>query len=165
MPADDLIRLCDKLNPENEPGRLTVITRMGADQAAESLPPLIRKIKEEGRKVLWSCDPMHGNTVKASNGYKTRDFKKILKEVRSFFEVHAAEGTHAGGVHFELTGQNVTECLGGAHDVTEANLAERYETACDPRLNADQSLELAFLLAGHLKAERDKARAEKIAAQ
>jgi len=165
MPADDLIRLCDKLNPENEPGRLTVITRMGAEQAAEKLPPLIRKIKEEGRKVLWSCDPMHGNTVKASNGYKTRDFKSILKEVRSFFEVHAAEGTHAGGVHFELTGQNVTECLGGARDVTEANLAERYETACDPRLNADQSLELAFLLAGHLKAERDKARAEKIAAQ
>jgi len=159
MPVDDLLRLCDKLNPENEPGRLTVIARMGADKVTEGLPPLVRALKNEGRNVLWSCDPMHGNTVKAGNGYKTRDFAAIMKEVHGFFAVHAAEGTHAGGVHFELTGQNVTECIGGAHEVTEANLAERYETACDPRLNADQSLELSFLLAEHLKAERVKARA------
>ncbi len=165
MPVDDLLRLCDKLNPENEPGRLSVIARMGADQVSEKLPPLVRALKAEGRKVLWSCDPMHGNTVKASNGYKTRDFNAILKEVKDFFAVHAAEGTYAGGVHFELTGQNVTECLGGAHAVCEDNLADRYETACDPRLNADQSLELAFLLASHLKAERVKTRAAMKAAE
>ncbi|WP_337997886.1 class II 3-deoxy-7-phosphoheptulonate synthase [Oleispirillum naphthae] len=158
MPIDDLLRLCDILNPDNEPGRLTVIARMGADAVAEKLPPLVRAIKAEGRKVVWSCDPMHGNTEKVASGLKTRDFERILAEVRGFFAVHAAEGTHAGGVHFELTGQNVTECIGGASAVTEETLGLRYETACDPRLNADQSLELAFLLAGHLKAERDKAR-------
>ena len=159
MSADDLLRLCDVLNPDNEPGRLTVIARMGAEQVMDKLPPLVRALKAEGRKALWSCDPMHGNTEKVSSGYKTRDFERILAEVRGFFAVHAAEGTHAGGVHFELTGQNVTECIGGTSAVTEASLGDRYETACDPRLNADQSLELAFLLAGHLKAERDKARA------
>ncbi|MGE4527771.1 MAG: class II 3-deoxy-7-phosphoheptulonate synthase [Rhodospirillaceae bacterium] len=158
MPIDDLLRLCDILNPDNEPGRLTVIARMGADAVAEKLPPLVRAIKAEGRKVVWSCDPMHGNTEKVASGLKTRDFERILAEVRGFFAVHAAEGTHAGGVHFELTGQNVTECIGGTSAVTEETLGLRYETACDPRLNADQSLELAFLLAGHLKAERDKAR-------
>ncbi|MBN2751201.1 MAG: 3-deoxy-7-phosphoheptulonate synthase class II [Rhodospirillaceae bacterium] len=158
MSPDDLLRLCDILNPNNEPGRLTVIARMGADQVTEKLPTLVRAIKAEGRKVLWSCDPMHGNTEKVASGYKTRNFDRILAEVRGFFAVHAAEGTHAGGVHFELTGQNVTECIGGTSAVTEETLSERYETACDPRLNADQSLELAFLLSGHLKAERDKAR-------
>ncbi len=159
MSADDLLRLCDVLNPDNEPGHLTVIARMGAEQVMDKLPPLVRALKAESRKVLWSCDPMHGNTEKVSSGYKTRDFERILAEVRGFFTVHAAEGTHAGGVHFELTGLNVTECIGGTSAVTEASLGDRYETACDPRLNADQSLELAFLLAGHLKAERDKARA------
>jgi len=156
MSADDLLRLCDVLNPENEPGRLTVIARMGADRVAEKLPPLIRAVTAEGRKVLWSCDPMHGNTEKVASGYKTRNFERILAEVRGFFEAHAAEGSFAGGVHFELTGQNVTECIGGTNAVTEDDLSERYETACDPRLNADQALELAFLLAGHLKAERDR---------
>ncbi len=159
MSVDDLLRLCDILNPDNEPGRLTIIARMGAEQVTEKLPPLVRALKSEGRKVVWSCDPMHGNTEKVSSGLKTRDFERILAEVRGFFAVHAAEGTHAGGVHFELTGKNVTECIGGASAVTEETLGERYETACDPRLNADQSLELAFLIAGHLKAERDKKRA------
>lgn len=159
MSADDLLRLCDILNPNNEPGRLTIIARMGAEKVTEKLPPLVRALKAEGRKVVWSCDPMHGNTEKVTSGLKTRDFERILAEVRGFFAVHAAEGTHAGGVHFELTGKNVTECIGGASAVTEETLGERYETACDPRLNADQSLELAFLIAGHLKAERDKKRA------
>ena len=158
MPVDDLLRLCDILNPENEPGRLTVIARMGAENVTEKLPPLVRALKAEGRKVVWSCDPMHGNTEKVSSGFKTRDFDRILAEVRGFFAVHAAEGTHAGGVHFELTGKNVTECIGGTSAVTEETLGDRYETACDPRLNADQSLELAFLISGHLKAERDKKR-------
>jgi 3-deoxy-7-phosphoheptulonate synthase len=154
MSPDDLLRLCDILNPDNQPGRLTVIARMGADQVAGKLPPLVRALKAEGRKVLWSCDPMHGNTEKVASGYKTRDFERILAEVRGFFAVHAAEGSYAGGVHFELTGQNVTECIGGAVAVTEASLGDRYETACDPRLNADQSLELAFLVAELLKHSR-----------
>ena len=121
------------------------------------LPPLVRAVKEAGRTVVWACDPMHGNTIKAQNGYKTRRFEAILSEVRDFFDILRAEGTHPGGIHVELTGQNVTECIGGAHAVTEENLADRYHTHCDPRLNASQSLELAFSVAEALKAERDKA--------
>ncbi len=157
MDPDGLVRLCDILNPKNEAGRLTVIVRMGAGKVADGLPPLIRAIEREGRKVVWSCDPMHGNTIKASSGYKTRDFQKILSEVIDFFAIHRAEGTHAGGVHFEMTGANVTECIGGTRAVTEAGLGDRYHTHCDPRLNADQALELAFLLAENLKAERTQA--------
>ncbi|HZH26827.1 MAG TPA: 3-deoxy-7-phosphoheptulonate synthase class II [Azospirillaceae bacterium] len=151
---DELIRLIDILNPANEPGRLTLIARMGADQAAEKLPPLVRRVKREGRMVVWSCDPMHGNTVKSSSGYKTRPFERVVREVERFFAVHQAEGTHAGGVHLELTGQDVTECTGGAHAITDSTLSERYHTHCDPRLNANQALELAFLVAENLKRER-----------
>ena len=149
--ADELIRLVDLLNPAGEPGRLTMIARFGADKVERMLPPLIRAVESDGRKVVWVCDPMHANTVKTFNGYKTRHFDRILEEVRGFFAVHAAEGTHAGGVHFEMTGQDVTECVGGAHAITEANLCNRYHTHCDPRLNAKQALELAFLLAEVLK--------------
>ena len=156
----ELLRLIDVLDPENRPGRLTVICRMGADRVARRLPPLIRAVRRAGRDVLWACDPMHGNTVKAGNGYKTRPFDRILHEVRAFFDVHRAEGTHAGGIHVELTGQNVTECTGGAQAVTEASLADRYHTHCDPRLNAGQSLELAFLTAEALKAERRRKNGE-----
>ena len=152
---DELIRLIDILNPSNEPGRLTLIARMGHDKVFDHLPGLVRKVKAEGRSVVWSCDPMHGNTIKASSGYKTRPMDRILTEVRKFFEVHAAEGTHAGGVHFEMTGQDVTECLGGAQEITAEDLSARYHTHCDPRLNASQSLELAFQLAESLKAERN----------
>ncbi len=151
---DEVLRLLDALNPKNEPGRITVITRMGADTLAAKLPVLLRAVQSEGRKVVWSCDPMHGNTVKAANGLKTRYFDAILREVRAFFEAHRAEGTHPGGVHFELTGQEVTECVGGAVDITVDGLTARYETQCDPRLNASQALELAFLLAEGLKTER-----------
>jgi 3-deoxy-7-phosphoheptulonate synthase len=159
MDPDELIRLIDILNPTDEPGRITLIARMGHDKVAEKLPALLRKVKREGRTVVWSCDPMHGNTVKSSTGYKTRPFDRILSEVRGFFEVCRAEGTHAGGVHFELTGQDVTECTGGAQAITDHALAERYHTACDPRLNANQALELAFLVAEGLKRERrDSAR-------
>ncbi|WP_041794239.1 class II 3-deoxy-7-phosphoheptulonate synthase [Pararhodospirillum photometricum] len=160
MKTDDLLRLCDVLNPHNEPGRLTIIVRMGAGKVTEGLPPLIRAITREGRNVVWSCDPMHANTVKASSGYKTRDFLKILQEVTEFFAVHRAEGTHPGGVHFEMTGADVTECIGGAQEITEAALGDRYHTHCDPRLNASQSLELAFLIAEALKAERSRLRAQ-----
>lgn len=161
---DDLIRLIDLLNPENIPGRLTLIARMGADQVGDHLPKLVRRVQAEGRKVVWSCDPMHGNTIKSTSGYKTRPFERILAEVEQFFEVHRAEGTHAGGVHFELTGQDVTECTGGAYQITDELLAERYHTACDPRLNADQALELAFLIAENLKIER-QAQATRVAAE
>jgi len=154
MSVEDLMRLLDVLNPKNEAGRITIITRMGADTLAAKLPALLRAVHREGRKVVWSCDPMHGNTVKAANGLKTRYFDAILREVRAFFEAHRAEGTHPGGVHFELTGQEVTECVGGAVDITVDGLTARYETQCDPRLNASQALELAFLLAEGLKAER-----------
>ncbi len=154
---DELIRLVDILNPANEPGRLTLIARMGHDKVFDHLPNLVRKIKNEGRSVVWSCDPMHGNTIKASSGYKTRPMDRILTEVRKFFEVHAAEGTHAGGVHFEMTGQDVTECLGGAQAISAEDLSARYHTHCDPRLNASQSLELAFQLSESLKAERSGA--------
>jgi 3-deoxy-7-phosphoheptulonate synthase len=152
---DELIRLIDALNPANEPGRLTLIARMGHDKIEQKLPPLVRRVAREGRKVVWSSDPMHGNTIKSSTGYKTRPFERILSEVRSFFAVHRAEGTYAGGVHFEMTGQNVTECLGGAEAITEHALADRYHTHCDPRLNASQALELAFLIAEGLKAARN----------
>lgn len=156
MDPDELIRLLDILNPENVPGRITLISRMGSDLVQEKLPPLIRKVRDEGRKVVWTCDPMHGNTIKAASGYKTRPFDRVLDEVRGFFAVHEAEGTHAGGIHVELTGQNVTECTGGAQAITDAGLADRYHTHCDPRLNASQSLELAFLVAEALKHRRDE---------
>ncbi len=154
LEADDLIRLIDTLNPENEAGRLTLIARMGDVDVMEKLPPLVRRVKAEGRKVVWSCDPMHGNTIKSSTGYKTRPFDRILAEVKGFFAVHQGEGTHAGGVHVEMTGQDVTECLGGAQLIDEEQLASRYHTHCDPRLNASQSLELAFLIAEMLKQQR-----------
>jgi 3-deoxy-7-phosphoheptulonate synthase len=154
MPVDDLIRLCDTLNPDNKPGRLTVIARMGHDLVERQLPPLVRALKREGRNVVWTCDPMHGNTIKSSTGYKTRPFDRILAEVKSFFAVHRGEGTHAGGIHLEMTGQDVTECTGGAQAITDAVLKDRYHTYCDPRLNAQQSLELAFLMAEALKEER-----------
>lgn len=151
---DDLIRLIDTLNPSNAPGRLTLITRFGADKVEAYLPRLIRAVRREGRHVVWSCDPMHGNTVKAANGYKTRPFDRILAEVKQVFAVHRAEGSFAGGIHAEMTGQNVTECTGGAIAVTDETLGDRYHTHCDPRLNASQSLELAFLLAEALKDAR-----------
>ena len=151
---DEMLRLMDVLDPGNEPGRLTVIVRMGADKVERALPALLRAAKREGRRVVWVCDPMHGNTVKSANGYKTRHVDRILAEVGGFFAVHRAEGTHAGGVHFEMTGQDVTECIGGAQAITEANLADRYHTHCDPRLNAKQALELAFVIAEALKQER-----------
>jgi len=151
---DELLRLIDTLNPDNEAGRLNLIVRMGADKVEQHLPELLRRVDAEGKAVVWSCDPMHGNTIKASTGYKTRKVSAILKEMRSFFEIHRAEGTHAGGVHFEMTGRNVTECVGGAFEITEHDLAQRYHTYCDPRLNADQVLELAFLIADQLKVVR-----------
>ena len=147
LDSDDLIRIIDKLNPENEAGRLTLIVRFGADQVEKFLPSLISKVKEEGRKVVWSCDPMHGNTIKSSNGLKTRPFDMVLREVRQFFEISRAEGSYPGGVHVEMTGKDVTECTGGALSVAESDLSYRYHTACDPRLNASQALELAFLVA------------------
>jgi 3-deoxy-7-phosphoheptulonate synthase len=150
---DDLIRLIDLLNPANEPGRLTVITRMGSDLVDSKLAPLLRAVKREGRKVVWVCDPMHGNTVKMGD-YKTRSFDRVLSEVKGFFAAHRAEGTHAGGVHFEMTGQDVTECIGGAQAISEARLGDRYHTHCDPRLNATQALELAFQISEALKEER-----------
>ncbi|KQR86241.1 class II 3-deoxy-7-phosphoheptulonate synthase [Sphingomonas sp. Leaf343] len=153
LEPDDLLRMLDTLNPGRVPGRMTLITRFGYDKIEGALPRLVRAVTREGHPVVWSCDPMHGNTVKAVTGYKTRPFDRILAEVRGFFAVHRAEGTHAGGIHAEMTGQNVTECTGGAVDVTEQSLADRYHTHCDPRLNAGQSLELAFLLAEMLNAE------------
>jgi len=156
LDPEELLRLIDILNPQNIPGRLTLIARFGADKVAEKLPPMVRAVKREGKKVVWSSDPMHGNTIKLQSGYKTRPVDRILEEVRSFFAVHRAEGTHAGGVHFEMTGQDVTECLGGAQGLKEVDLADRYQTACDPRLNASQALELAFLLAQGIRDERMK---------
>jgi 3-deoxy-7-phosphoheptulonate synthase len=154
LPPDDLIRLIDILNPSNVPGRLSIIARMGADKVQQHLPALIRAVQREGRKVVWICDPMHGNTVSAAGGYKTRFVDRILKEAHGFFAVHQAEGTHAGGMHFEMTGQDVTECVGGAQAITESSLGDRYHTHCDPRLNASQALELAFLIAEDLKRRR-----------
>lgn len=155
LDPDELIRLIDILNPDNIPGRLTLISRMGADSVGQGLPPLVRKVKQEGRSVVWSCDPMHGNTHTSGTGYKTRAVDRILAEVQGFFAVHQAEGTHVGGVHFEMTGQDVTECLGGAQEITEERLGDRYHTHCDPRLNANQSLELAFLIAESLRHRRN----------
>ncbi len=154
LEADDLLRLIEALNPQNRPGRLTLIARMGHDKVESRLPILLRAVKREGAQVVWSCDPMHGNTVKSQSGYKTRPFDRILAEVKGFFAAHRAEGTYPGGIHIEMTGQDVTECIGGAKAVTEDSLADRYHTHCDPRLNASQALELAFLLAEQLKAER-----------
>jgi len=162
LDPDVLLRLLDTLDPARTPGRITLITRYGHDKIEANLPKLVRAVKREGRPVVWSCDPMHGNVVKAANGYKTRPFERILAEVRGFFAVHRAEGTHGGGIHAEMTGQNVTECTGGAMAVTEEGLADRYHTHCDPRLNANQSIELAFLLAEMLNQEmreREKAAA------
>jgi len=154
LKADDLIKLIDVLNPDNEPGRLTLISRFGSDKVGDHLPNLIRAVKREGRVVVWSCDPMHGNTITSTSGYKTRPFDRILAEVKSFFAIHAAEGSHPGGVHLEMTGKDVTECTGGARAISDQDLNNRYHTLCDPRLNAEQAIELAFLLAELLKAER-----------
>src|SRR5271166_1628509 len=152
--TDDILRLIDVLDPDGEPGRLTLICRFGADKIETALPPLLRAVKREGGKPLWVCDPMHGNTVKTSTGYKTRPTERIAQEVRSFFAVCRDEGVHAGGVHLEMTGKNVTECTGGARAISERDLHDRYHTYCDPRLNAEQSIELAFLIADLLKAQR-----------
>jgi 3-deoxy-7-phosphoheptulonate synthase len=162
LEPDALLKMLDTLNPNHIAGRMTLITRYGHDKIETGLPKLVRAVKASGHPVIWSCDPMHGNVVKAANGYKTRPFERILAEVRGFFAVHRAEGTFGGGIHIEMTGQNVTECTGGAVDVTEHSLADRYHTHCDPRLNAAQSLELAFLLAEMLNQEiKDR---EKVAA-
>ena len=163
--ADDLLRLLDILNPRNEAGRITLISRMGADKVASRLPPLVRAVEHSGHKVVWLSDPMHGNTISTSVKIKTRNFDSILQEVRGFFDIHAAEGTWAGGVHVEMTGQDVTECIGGAHRLSEADLSDRYETFCDPRLNAEQSLEMAFLVAEELKRRRLPPAAPAFAAQ
>ena len=155
MKEDELIKLIDALNPLNEAGRLNLIVRMGASKVGDIFPNLLKKVKAEGRNVLWSCDPMHGNTIKADNGYKTRDFDAILSEVKQFFQIHKSEGTYAGGIHLEMTGQNVTECTGSCSSaVTQESLSNRYHTQCDPRLNADQALELAFMIADTLKEAR-----------
>ncbi len=156
--AEDLKVLMAKLNPENEAGRLTLIARFGAGKVGDHLPRLIKTVQSEGANVVWSCDPMHGNTIKSSSGYKTRPFESVLREVREFFSIHKAEGTVPGGVHFEMTGQDVTECTGGLRAVSDENLADRYHTACDPRLNASQSLELAFLVAEELSSQRTENR-------
>ena len=154
LDPDELIRLTDILNPDNEPGRLTLICRFGARKVFDKLPALIRAVEREGKRVVWSCDPMHGNTITSATGYKTRPFELVLSEVEDFFAVHRAEGTHPGGIHIEMTGSNVTECTGGARAISESDLSDRYHTHCDPRLNADQSLELAFLVAELLKRNR-----------
>ena len=151
----DLLRVIDALNPKNIPGKITIITRMGSDMVETRLAGLVRAVQSEGREVVWSCDPMHGNTIKSGNGFKTRPFDRVREEVARCFDVHHAEGTYLGGIHLELTGQNVTECVGGAQAITEASLADRYHTHCDPRLNADQALELAFLIAETLKDRRE----------
>ena len=155
--VDALLRLIDGLNPGNDSGRLMLISRMGAESVREALAPLARAVEREGRSVVWSCDPMHGNTVKSASGYKTRIFEQVLEEVRGFFEVHRAEGTHAGGIHVEMTGRDVTECVGGVQEISEDGLGGRYHTHCDPRLNASQSIELAFRIAQMLRAERERA--------
>ena len=151
LEPNDLIRLIEKINPDNDTGKVVLICRMGSEKVFDHLPKLIKKIQSEGKKVIWCCDPMHGNTIKASNGYKTRKVSQILSEVDNFFNVHKTEGSYPGGVHFEMTGSNVTECLGGANEVKESDLGSRYHTHCDPRLNGSQSLELAFLISDLLK--------------
>lgn len=154
LSPDELLRLIDILNPDNIAGRLTLIARMGHGNVEDKLTPLVRAVKAEGRHVVWSCDPMHGNTIKSGSGYKTRRFDHVIGEVKEFFAVHKTEGTHAGGVHFEMTGQDVTECVGGAEDISDSDLSSRYHTHCDPRLNANQALELAFMIADELKTAR-----------
>jgi 3-deoxy-7-phosphoheptulonate synthase len=158
LDPDELLRLIDILNPDNEPGRLTLICRFGAEKAAAGLPRLVRSVLREGKTVVWSCDPMHGNTLKTAAGYKTRPFDRILSEVRTFMELLPAEGAYPGGVHVEMTGAQVTECLGGAQAITEENLSDRYHTHCDPRLNGQQALDLAFLIAEHLRGVRTNER-------
>lgn len=148
---EDILGICDKLNPLNTPGRLNLIVRMGAQKIKENFPSLLKSVHSEGRAIVWSCDPMHGNTIKANNGYKTRDFNAVLDEVKSFFEIHKSCGSYAGGVHLEMTGANVTECIGGSQAITEEGLAHNYNTQCDPRLNATQALEMAFLIADMIK--------------
>jgi 3-deoxy-7-phosphoheptulonate synthase len=165
LKPDELLKLIDVLNPDNEPGRLTLINRFGADKVEEHLPHLVRAVKRTGHSVIWSCDPMHGNTITSTSGYKTRPFDRILSEVKSFFAVHAEEGTHAGGIHLEMTGKDVTECTGGARAITDEDLNDRYHTLCDPRLNAAQSIDMAFLIAELLKKERSgEAKAKPVAA-
>jgi 3-deoxy-7-phosphoheptulonate synthase len=151
MTEDDLLKLLDILNPENEKGRIVLIARFGFDKVEKHLPRLIRCVKNHGHHVLWSCDPMHGNTVKASSGFKTRPFENIMMEVRNYMKVHKNEGTYPGGIHVEMTGNNVTECTGGAMSISDADLSSRYNTHCDPRLNANQALELAFLVAEEIR--------------
>lgn len=156
LDPDELVRLLEILNPEDEAGRITLIARFGAGKVGDHLPDLVRAVKKSGRTVVWSCDPMHGNTIKATSGYKTRPFDSILSEVKDFFAVHRAEGTHPGGIHVEMTGKNVTECTGGARAISDADLSDRYHTHCDPRLNAHQALELAFLVAELIKEQREE---------
>jgi len=160
MTSEGLLNLIDRINPENEEGRLNIIIRMGADKVENEFPKLVRAVKEAGKNVIWSIDPMHGNTIKTSNNYKTREFSEILREVKGFFKVHEQEGTFPGGVHLEMTGRDVTECIGGAQELTETDLEDRYHTHCDPRLNADQATELAFLIAESLKDARNRAKKE-----
>ncbi|HTO29493.1 MAG TPA: 3-deoxy-7-phosphoheptulonate synthase, partial [Devosia sp.] len=154
LSSDDLLRLLDRLNPTDEAGRMTLIARFGSDKIHDHLPRLIETVQKAGRTVVWCSDPMHGNTIKASTGFKTRPFERVLSEVKSFFEIHREMGTYAGGVHIEMTGDDVTECVGGVSAVTEATLADRYNTYCDPRLNASQALELAFLVAEEVHAQK-----------
>ena len=151
LKPEDLINLCNKINPRNEKGKITLISRFGADNVSKHLPKLIRAIKKEGLNVIWSCDPCHGNTVKAATGFKTRPFNSVLTEVKNVFACHQSEGSYAGGLHIEMTGQNVTECIGGAQKISEKDLSSRYHTHCDPRLNANQALELAFLISDEIK--------------
>jgi 3-deoxy-7-phosphoheptulonate synthase len=148
---DDLMKILDKLDPENSPGKITLISRYGSDKVQDYLPKLIKRISDEGRSVVWSCDPMHGNTVKSSNGTKTRPFENILDEVKNNIKIHNSQGSLLGGIHLEMTGQNVTECTGGLDDISESDLKDRYHTHCDPRLNANQAIQLAFLIADELK--------------
>jgi 3-deoxy-7-phosphoheptulonate synthase len=147
----ELIKLIEVLNPEDEAGRITLIARFGHDKVEKFLPKLIQAVKKANKKVIWSCDPMHGNTIKSTTGFKTRPFKDIISEVKSFFDVHQGEGTYAGGLHIEMTGKNVTECIGGAQNITDKDLSSRYHTHCDPRLNANQAIELAFLISEEIK--------------
>jgi len=148
---DELIKIIDKLNPNNDPGRITLIARYGNDRVEKYLPKLIKQVQNEGRSVVWSCDPMHGNTIKSSEGTKTRPFSEILSEVKKNIQIHDAQGSWFGGIHLEMTGQNVTECTGGIDEISESELKDRYHTHCDPRLNANQAIELAFLISDELK--------------
>jgi 3-deoxy-7-phosphoheptulonate synthase len=151
LKSEDLINLCNRINPNNEKGKITLISRFGSENVEKHLPKLIRSIKKEGLNVIWSCDPMHGNTIKATSGYKTRPFNNVVKEVKNVFQCHQSEGSYAGGLHIEMTGQDVTECTGGAQKISDQDLSDRYHTHCDPRLNANQALELAFLISDEIK--------------